>query len=91
MTTLQSINTEIIGGNFSDADLNSIQDAIKFRRAQLVRKTIRTLTRGDAITFNSTRLGRNVQGTVQKVGRKFVTVSTTAGLWRVPANMLEHA
>jgi hypothetical protein len=49
------------------------------------------LTRGDEVTFNSTRLGRNVQGTVQKVGRKFVTVSTTAGLWRVPANMLEHA
>lgn len=90
MITLQNINTEIISGNFTNNDLDSIIDAIKFRRAQLTRKNICTLVIGTAVTFNSTKLGRNVQGTVQKVGRKFIVVNTKVGLWRVPANMLER-
>jgi hypothetical protein len=30
-----------------------------------------------------------MQGTVNKIAIKYVTVATQQGLWRVPANMLE--
>jgi hypothetical protein len=32
-----------------------------------------------------------MQGTVDKIAIKYVTVRTTQGLWKVPANMLETA
>ena len=91
MITLQSINTEIIGSNFSDADLNSIQDAIKFRRAQLVRKNICTLAKGKLVKFTASRSGMVECGKVVKINRKFVIIDTGSMKWRVPANMLSDA
>ena len=91
MTTLQSINTEIIGGNFSNSQLDSIMDAVKFRRAQLVRQNTGTLVLGTRVKFTSSRSGQLVIGKVKKVNRKFIHVDTGSTVWRVPANMLEHA
>ena len=91
MTTLQSINTEIIGGNFSDADLNTIWGAIKFRRAQLVNKNISRLTKGKLVKFTASRTGIVKCGKVVKINRKFVIIDTGSMKWRVPANMLTDA
>lgn len=89
MTTIQEINRAIINGKFTNDELSSIIDAVKWNRSQLTRTVKRSLALGDNVSFNSSKLGQNVQGTVTKIAIKYVTVRTSAGLWKVPANMLE--
>lgn len=94
--TLQEINRSIIAGTFTNEDLNSINDAIKFARAQLVQKNKYTLVKGSTVKFTG-RQGMTVLGTVEKVNRKFIIVreqkpgSFISTNWRVPANMLSPA
>jgi hypothetical protein len=92
--TLQEINRSIISGTFSNEDLNSISDAIKFARSQLAQKNKFTLRAGASVKFTSTRNGQTILGTVEKINRKFIIVKENGkafGTWRVPANMLESA
>jgi hypothetical protein len=86
--TITQINTAILQGTWTNTQLGSIIDAVKFARARLGDSNKRALRIGDRVTFDSTKLGRNVSGTVQKIAIKYVTVATTQGMWRVPANML---
>jgi acyl-homoserine lactone acylase PvdQ len=86
--TIQTVNAEILAGNFTNDQLTSIIDAVKFARARLGESNKRALRIGDRVSFDSTRSGRNVSGTVQKIAIKYVTVNTAQGLWKVPANML---
>ena len=88
MNSIQDINSAIIAGRFTNDQLTSIIDAVKFARAQLVQQTKRSLTLGAQVKFTSNKTGITMQGTVQKIAIKFVTVSTAKGLWRVPASML---
>ena len=85
---ITQINTAILQGGWSNDQLSSMIDAVKFARARLTEQTKRSLRIGDNVNFNSTKLGRNVTGVVVKIAIKFVTVKTVSGLWRVPANML---
>jgi hypothetical protein len=87
MNILQ-INAAILNGGFTNDQLTSIIDAVKFARARLGRQSIRSLRVGDAVGFTSTKLGQHVTGVVTKIAIKYVTVKTAAGLWKVPANML---
>ena len=87
--SIQSINTEILAGNFTNDQLSSIIDAVKFARARLADQTKRTLSLGGTVKFTSTKNGMTYTGTVQKIAIKYITVSTAKGLWRVPASMLE--
>ena len=87
-TTLDVINAAIIGGNFTNEQLNTIVRAVTFARAQLAREKVSELTRGAKVSFVSTKLGVTMNGTVDKINRKFVIVNTARGNWRVPANML---
>jgi hypothetical protein len=89
MLTIQEINKSIMYGSFTNDELSSIIDAVKWNRSQLVRTVKRGLALGDNVNFNSSKLGRNVTGVVTKIAIKYVTVRTTNGLWKVPANMLE--
>jgi len=86
--SIQTVNAEILQGKFTNEQLSSIIDAVKYARAQLGRQSIRKLSIGDNVTFDSVKLGRNVTGVVTKIAIKYVTVRTAAGLWKVPANML---
>ena len=86
---VQEINRAIINGKFTNDELSSIIDAVKFNRSQLARTVKRGLMLGDNVNFNSVKLGKNVTGVVTKIAIKYVTVRTANGLWRVPANMLE--
>jgi hypothetical protein len=86
--TIQSITAEIIAGKFTNDELNSLIDSIKYARARLGKQAIRALSIGDNVNFNSVKQGRNVTGVVVKIAVKYVTVQTVNGLWRVPANML---
>ena len=85
---ITQINTAILQGSWTNDQLSSMIDAVKFARARLTEQTKRTLRIGDNVNFNSTKLGRNVTGVVVKIAIKFVTVKTIQGAWRVPANML---
>lgn len=89
MTTIQDINRAIIAGSFTNDELVSIGDAIRFARAQLTQQKKRSFQVGDKVSFNSTKLRQTVTGKVRKIAIKYVTVDTGQTLWRVPANMLE--
>lgn len=82
------INTAIIQGTWTNTELASMIDAVKFARARLTESTKRELRLGDNVNFTSTKTGQNVTGVVTKIAIKYITVKTITGLWRVPANML---
>jgi small-conductance mechanosensitive channel len=86
--TIQTVTAEIIAGNFTNDELSSIIDSVKFARARLAKRSIRALSMGDNVQFTSSKTGQTVTGFVTKIGIKYVTVKTLGGLWRVPANML---
>ena len=85
---ISQINTAIIQGEFTNMQLNSIMDAVKFARVRLAEATKRSLMPGDNVQFTSTKTGQTMTGFVTKIAIKYVTVKTLGGLWRVPANML---
>ena len=86
---ITQINSAILQGGWTNDQLSSMIDAVKFARARLTEQTKRSLRIGDNVHFNSTKLkGAGVTGVVVKIAIKFVTVKTVSGLWRVPANML---
>lgn len=85
---IKQINSAIMFGTWTNTELNSIIDAVKWNRGQLARQVKNSIIVGDNVEFTSTKLGRRVRGFVTKVAIKYVTVNTGQGLWRVPANML---
>jgi hypothetical protein len=89
MTDISEINRAILAGNFTNDQLISIGDAIKFARAQIAQKNKYTLTVGTKVQFTSTRTGQTVMGNVEKINRKFIIVRSGMTNWRVPANMLQ--
>lgn len=76
-------------GSFSDTELSSIVDAVKFARANLQRQVKRQLIVGTEVKWRSQKHPLGEQGKVVKIAQKYVTVNTGRTLWRVPANMLE--
>ena len=91
MLAIQEINSAIIAGNFTNDQLTSISDAVRFARAQLGQQTKYTLSVGTKVKFTSSRSGMEVSGDVQKINRKFVIVKSGVTNWRVPASMLSAA
>ena len=85
---VKDINTAIVTGSFTNDQLTSIIDAVKFARSRLAQTTKFSLKIGDSVNFTSTKTGMNYTGVVMKIAIKYVTVKTVSGLWRVPANML---
>jgi hypothetical protein len=87
---IKQINTAIMQGDFTNEDLVSIGDAIRFARAQLVVRNKSALTIGSKVKFTSSTRG-TISGVVKKINRKFIIVDQTGQFrsWRVPANMLE--
>ena len=86
--SIQSVTAEIISGKFTNEELSSLIDSIKYARARLGKAAIHALRIGDNVNFTSVKQGKNVTGFVTKIAIKYVTVQTATGLWRVPANML---
>ena len=87
---IKQINTAIMQGDFTNEELISINDAIRFARAQLVVRNKSVLTIGSNVKFTSSTRG-TISGVVKKINRKFIIVDQP-GLyrsWKVPANMLE--
>ena len=92
MTNVDQIRSAILTSNLSNEDLNSIIDVVKFVRTQLGRSTINTIRVGSNVQFTSSKTGKNITGTVTKIGRKNLIIrekGMSYGNWRVPANMVE--
>ena len=87
---IKQVNTAIMQGDFTNEELNSINDAIRFARAQLVVRNKSVLTIGSNVKFTSSTRG-TISGVVKKINRKFIIVDQPSQhrSWRVPANMLE--
>ena len=86
---IKQINSAIMFNVWTDAELSSMIDAIKFSRASLQKAVRRALTVGSTVRYNSAKQGRMVQGEVTKVAQKYATVRSNGQLWKVPMNMLE--
>ena len=75
LTQIQQVNSAIMFGNFTNEELTSIIDAVKFARALVLQtKNKRALTLGTIVKFTSSRTGMPVTGTVEKINRKFIIV-----------------
>ena len=88
MRTVNEINQAIMFGDFTNTELHSIIDAVKWKRATLAKLTKASLAVGDSVQFTSNKTGMTLTGRVEKIAIKYVTVRTPQGAWRVPANML---
>jgi hypothetical protein len=88
MLSIQEVNRAIMLQEWTNTELSSMIDAVKWNREQLSKRIKRSIGVGDTVNFTSSKTGRNVTGTVLKVAIKYITVKTIDGLWRVPANML---
>ena len=88
MKTIQEVNSAIMFGDWTNVELMSMIDAVKWKRATIAKLTKASLALGDAVEFTSSKTGMTVQGTVTKIAIKYITVKASTGLWRVPANML---
>ena len=88
MTTFQEAQSAIKFGGFTNDQLTSLSEAIRYARSELGREVKRSLDIGDNVTFTSSRTGRDVTGHVTKIAVKYVTVRTVDGLWKVPSSML---
>ena len=88
MLSIAEVNTAIMMQVWTDVELRSMIDAVKWNRTNLARRIKRSISIGDNVEFTSSKTGRLTRGFVTKVAIKYVTVNTGMGLWRVPANML---
>jgi hypothetical protein len=87
---VKQINSAIMWGTWTDAELNSMIGAIRFAQEGLRKQKIRSMQLGSTVRWASAKNPRGEQGTVEKIAIKYVTVNTAQGRrWKVPANMLE--
>ncbi len=88
MLTIQDVNRAIMLQTWTNTELSSMIDAVKWNKEQLSKRIKRSIGVGDNVEFTSSKTGRLTRGFVTKVAIKYVTVNTGMGMWRVPANML---
>lgn len=89
MTTIADIRSALIGGNFTNDELEQVAQALRFARTQIGRQTIRSLRTGDTVKFTSPKTGVTFRGTVDKVKIKYILVATPQGRYNVPASLVE--
>jgi len=88
MLSIKEVNSAIMLQTWTNTELGSMIDAIKWARNSLARQVKRSIRVGDNVEFTSNKTGRLMRGHVTKIAIKYVTVNTGMGLWKVPANML---
>ena len=91
LTQIQQINQSIMFGNFTNDELNSILDAVRWARAQMAKVKARTFHAGDTVKFTDRKRGMTYTGTVDRVKLKYALVRTANTRFNVPLTMLEEA
>lgn len=87
---IQAINSAIVTGSFSIADLDAINDAVKFARSRLATQAKFTLRKGSKVTVNHDKV-RGIVGTVLKVKIKKADVDFNGRIFQVPLAMCQAA
>jgi hypothetical protein len=88
MLSIKEVNQAIMMQSWTNTELSSMIDAVKWNREFLSKQIKRSITLGANVEFTSSKSGRLMRGHVTKIAIKYVTVNTGMGMWRVPANML---
>jgi uncharacterized protein YwbE len=88
MLSIQEVNKAIMLQVWTNTELSSMIDAVKWNRGRLAERCKASIRVGDNVEFTSSKTGRLTRGFVTKIAIKYVTVNTGMGQWRVPANML---
>ena len=86
--SIRLITSEIISGNFTNDELSSIIDAVKYARAQLAKQNKRSVTIGSTVSFVNSRTGRKEVGNVTGIKVKNLIIRVGTMSWRVPASMV---
>lgn len=87
---IKDINQAIMFGSFTNTELTSILDAVKFARSNLTRQVARSITIGSEVKFRA-RNGQFVTGKVEGIKIKNAVVNVGYTRYRVPMSMLEAA
>ena len=85
---IKAINTAIVTGKFTIADLDSIQDAVKFARSRIASTLSSTLTKGARVRVNHAKV-QGIVGTVLKVKIKKADVDFGGKIFQVPLAMCQ--
>ena len=85
VTELETINALI--SKMSLEDIKETNERMSLQRTFLGKDIMRSLVIGDKVSFTG-RGNVLVEGTVEKIAIKNVSVDTGRGRWRVPASML---
>lgn len=89
--TIKDINSAIMQQEWTNEQLVSMWQAVKYARERLSKKTVWNLTLGADVKFTNSRNGQVVVGKVTKINRKKVIVRAGMTNWNVPAAMLSAA
>jgi hypothetical protein len=91
LSDIQQINRAIMFGTWTDVELRSMADAIRFSQINLRKQVKRNLDVGVQVRWVSTKNPSGATGKVTKIAIKYVTVRNDrdGALWKIPANMLE--
>ena len=91
LSSIQQLNRSIMFGKWTDVELRSMADAIRFAQTGLRKQVKRNLDVGVRVRWISSKNPAGATGTVKKIAIKYVTVrhDRDGGLWKIPANMLE--
>lgn len=87
---IKDINQAIMFGSFTNTELSSILDAVKFARANITREVARSITIGTEVKFRA-RTGQIITGRVEGIKIKNAVVNVGYTRYRVPMSMLEAA
>lgn len=87
---IKDINQAIMFGSFTNTELTSILDAVKFARANITREVARSITIGTEVKFRA-RTGQVITGRVEGIKIKNAVVNVGYTRYRVPMSMLEAA
>ena len=88
--TSNEIKAAIISGNFSNDELSTFSEAVRYAKSQLAKTVSRDLSSGVKVKFRD-RTGSVYHGVVESIKVKNAVVMTGAGRYRVPMNLLEVA
>jgi len=91
LTSIQQLNRSIMFGKWTDVELRSMADAIRFNQISLRKQVKRSLDVGVRVRWISSKNPAGATGTVKKIAIKYVTVRNDrdGGFWKIPANRLE--
>ncbi len=70
MKTIQEVNSAIMFGAWTNTELSSMIDAVKWNKAQLSRNVKNSIKPGQMVKFTSSKTGQTMVGDVTKIAIK---------------------